>query len=59
MTPQLQLGINTKLCEEEATAVAVTVATPSELSEPPVGSAVGADSTRASNNHVRRVLTLS
>ena len=59
ITPQLQLGIDPELCEGELTAVAVTVATPSELREPPFGAPVGAGSTRASNNHVGPALTLS
>ncbi len=53
-----QLGIEPELCEGDVVDVAVTVATPFELSEPPVGDPVGADSIRASKNHIRFVLRL-
>ena len=58
MTPQLQYGIDPEYCEGEVTDVAVTTATPFELRVPSVGAFVGADSTRASNNHVGPALSL-
>lgn len=51
-----QLGIEPELCEGDVVDVAVTVATPFELNEPPVGDPVGADSIRASKNHIGFVL---